>query len=265
MKTKHFIAITGLLALMANFLVPGLAFATSQTVGQTISCPGAPEFTFEIADTPDSIIMDSLAFKLISTQDSYESLNGNDTPLAAAKLLKITDTRSGLSADCPLANKGFYITAEITTTLISSESHTIADSNFRIITSNELAVKPPTGYEAWADGKEVWYDDPEAVTGNLYNVDAPFVYDDVGRLDATVFDDFNYADAYKKACTGGDTESSCTGGAFTNTLDAARTILSTSTSHMTTMATGVVVYASIPSSQEPGTYNGTLTYTLYSV
>ena len=265
MKPKHFIASLATLVLAANFLLPGVALAAltgTQTVSQAINCSAGGGITFEITNTPNQVNLDNVVVST-SAQDALDLVLDDDVALNTANELKITDNRSDGFANCPTTAPGFTVTAEITTTLIDQVNsiETIADSRFYMITSNEFAADPAG--TTFTDGEEVFYSAAEDLTGNIYDIDAPFLYDDVGRLDATVFDKFNDSDSYKFLCGAGDLEDACNDAwPSANTLDSAITIMSTSTGHNGFMVTGTAVYGDVPASQAGGNYQGTITYTL---
>lgn len=265
MKPKHFITSLATLVLSANFLLPGAALAAltgTQTVSQIINCTAIGGLTFEITNSPNQVNLDDVAVTP-GAQDSFDALLDDDTDLDTANELIITDNRSDGFANCPTTAPGFTVTAEITTTLTDQVNliETIPDSQFYIITSNEFAVDPAG--TTFTDGEEVFYSAAEDPTGNIYDIDAPFLYDDVGRLDATVFDKFNDSDSYKFQCGAGDAADACNDAWPTaNTLDSAITIISTSTGHNGFIVTGSAVYGEVPANQAGGDYQGTITYTL---
>jgi hypothetical protein len=99
-------------------------------------------------------------------------------------------------------------------------------------------------------------------TGNLHDVVASVLYDDTARNPAAIWDKFKLVDPYIYAPTSGGDESNPGGLALANTLDGIVTLLSTITSHANGISTNVAIKLSIPANQDPGTYVGTITYTL---
>ncbi|MCC7197745.1 hypothetical protein IT413_06170 [Candidatus Peregrinibacteria bacterium] len=265
MKKQNVVATLGTLALVANLLVPGMAFGQAdqevQDASQTINCPGTRTFNF--ADFPDDVTFDSLT-ALPTAQDSYDTQLNDDEPLDSLNVLGVEDTRSGGVDGCPTTEPGFEVQATISTTLTNGVD-TIDDSNFRVITSNEFDVNP--GSCTTAAGEEVCYTAATG-TGNLHNVNAAELYDDEARAVGTVFDKFNTKEAYTELVEAGATESDPSSGnnlRTTNTLDNNVVLMRSVSSHNQTMYTGVAIYGNIPGNQAPGLYTGVIQYTLNGV
>jgi len=257
MKKQNVIAALGTVTLIANLLVPGMAFGQGtgdQTASQTINCTSSGTLTLQ--DTPDNMSFDTLTASP-AAQDSFDSDVTNDTSLPDAHLLGIFDTRSGRVDGCPVTTPGFTVTAQITQTLTTG-SDTIPDSSFRVITSNESAAPIACTTET---GNDVCYQFAPG-PGNAHDVSAPFLYDDFARDPGITFAAFRAAAIYKNAIASGDSETTPTGPAFLNTLDAPVTILSTGSGHNGNIFTSTVLYGNIPAGQGPGVYSGRITYTL---
>lgn len=264
MKKQNVVATLGTLALVANLLLPGMAFGQvdtgDQDASQTINCPAARTFNF--ASVPTDVTFDNLT-ALPTAQSSYDTnLNDDSTLPAATNTLAIEDARSGGVSGCPTTDPGFEVQATITTTLTNGTT-TIPDSQFRIITSNEFDANPnacTTGA-----GEEVCYNAATG-TGNLHDVSAREIYDDEAFAPGTVFDKFNTPETYTELVEAGATESDPSSGnnaRTTNTLDQDVVLMSTNTSHNQIISTGVALYGLIPGNQAPGTYTGVITYSLF--
>ena len=265
MKKQNVVATLGTLALVANLLLPGMAFGQAdqqnQTASQNIDCVANPVFNFNAF--PDAVTFDNLVAGP-TDQVSYDAATDNDTGLPAANMLVVQDNRSGGVDGCPTTTPGFDVLATITTSLTNGTT-TIPDNSFRVITSNEFAGPADCTI---GEGEEVCYGSG-AGTGNLHDVGAPELYDDFDRLPTTHFDKFNLPGAYNEvvANTGNESHPNAPGSTLrtTHTLDQSVLLLHTATSHNMTVLTNVVINGTIPGNQAPGAYTGTVQYTLQSV
>jgi len=258
MKKQNVVATLGTIALVANLLVPGMAFGQGtgdQTASQTINCTGSGTLTLQ--DTPDNMTFDTLTANP-AAQDSFDSDTNSNSLLPDAHSLVVADSRSGGVNGCPVTTPGFTVTAEITQTLTTGSAD-IPDSAFSIITANETASDPGCNVL----GEDVCYRDA-AGPGNAHDVSAPFLYDDFARDPGVTWDCFNNAVIYGGGQSVGGTECAPAGAAYgsANALSAPVTIMSTATGHDTMVATGTVLYGRIPAGQGPGVYSGRITYTL---
>jgi hypothetical protein len=264
MKKQNVVATLGTLALVANLLLPGMAFGQvdsgNQDASQNIDCVGTPTFNF--LSVPTDVAFDNLT-ALPTDQNSYDVNLNNDASLpAATNTLAVEDTRSGGVTGCPTTNPGFQVQATITTTLTNG-SVTIPDSQFSIITSNEFDANPNSC--TTAAGEEVCYSAATG-TGNLHDINAPELYDDEARAVGTVFDKFNTPEVYTELVEAGATESDPSSGdnlRTSNTLDQNVLLMTTGSSHNQTISTGVAIRGLIPGNQAPGVYTGVITYSLF--
>ena len=241
---------------------------TCGTPGSSIQC-ATQEITCSLGrlsfHTPNAVTFDAQVASG-NTQQSYDAATNDDNVLPSANLLSVTDMRSGNADNCPLGNKGFIVQASSTPLYNDNQTSTpIPNSNLHIITSNEI---DPLIDCIRADGLEACYGAPEG-TGNAYDVTAPVLYDDFARAISTVYAKFNQPDPYlyKAENDPGSTASKPQGNisipqGLLNALDGTVDLLFTHTSHNQTIYTGVAVKALIPAGQDPGTYTGTITYTL---
>jgi hypothetical protein len=254
MKKQNVIAAVGTIAILANLLVPGLAFGAtdSQQATQYIGCPTGTqqEFSFTVPagvtfDTKTASGNSQVAFDhAVGTMPASEL-----APLA--NMLVVTDTRSGGAEGCPDSTqglKGFNVAAVITspanggvglTSDVPVAGSYIMGTQFRVVTTAET-VSTPSGM--LSDTAGVWYSHEGSTAGNLRNVTADYTK-------ATASDLRDIA-----------TYTGTFGGR--NTLDLSRDLLTTTTSHDGKIGTAVVISSQIPGNQNPGTYVGTVTYTL---
>jgi len=288
MKKHKLIATVGTLALLANILVPGLAFGQSdQTASQTIDCQAGR--TLSITETPGdltgSMTFDNLTASA-SAQNSFDSnvLDGVAQVPYFASLnndhdLIVDDTRSGGVGGCPVSTPGFTVTAQITSAnsslvkgFVTSPGPgqlTIPATSFHIITANEFGgpLSPACfgGFTAVPSENEVCYQ-PHAGTlgtpGNLRDVNEDFLYDDVARDPDVSFDAFRTPSVYTNEIAIDDAENTPTGRNWANTLESPVTIMNTSTGHDAAFFTDTALYGRIPAGQSPGVYTGTITYTV---
>lgn len=266
MKKQNVVATLGTLALVANLLLPGMAFGQdtgNQDASQLIDCPGTRIFNF--TSVPTDVSFDDQVASPTATE-TYDAAvlpeTGVDQVLpAATNTLAVNDTRSGGVTGCPTTEPGFQVTANISSTLTSG-LNTIPDDKFQIITSNEFDTNPNSC--TTPSGKEACYSAVSG-TGNLHDVDSPELYDDEARAPGTVFNAFRTKAAYTELVEAGATEtdpSSSDNLRTTNTLDQNVVLMSTSTSHNQIISTGVLISGTIPGNQAPGTYSGVITYSL---
>ncbi len=231
MKKQNLMAAVGTVALLANLLVPGLAFGQGTQVQQgtqVITCPedgGTAEFSLS---APSAVTFDQIT---ATSQDpwTFDVLVDGGADLPGANMLSVTDTRSGGADNCPLTLKGFTITAA--STALSSTgvyATTIPNTSLFIRTSSDI-----TGCSNAKNG--VCYELATDLSGNTQDVAAAL------NLTGKTFN---------------------TSGSFLADLSTSRTLLSTTTSHNQTMKTGVALAVHVPANQNPGTYTGTVTYTL---
>jgi hypothetical protein len=239
----------------------GTGSQQEQCATQEITCTVG---TLTFNHTPIAINFDN---KVASgnTQQSYDALTNDEQVLTVPNLLAIRDTRSGNNTNCPLSLKGFIVQA--TATNLVNENGTSPDipkGNMNIITSNELSIPDCIR----ADGEEACYGSSED-TGNLYDVEAAVLYDDYFRIATQQYLKFNQPDPYLWAAENDPSSTAAhpQGDAaaptpLLNALSGTVDLLSTLTSHNQTIFTGVAIKAEIPAGQDPGTYTGTITYTL---
>ncbi len=232
MKRQNIAALAGTMALLANLLIPGLAFGqgTQQQQGtQVITCPedgGTAEFSMSV---PSAVNFDE---KTVSSQQQWSfDRTISDSLLSAQNVISVTDTRSGGVDGCPTNLKGFTITASATALFDIQEGYSIPNTNLFIRTSSAY-----TGAANCVEG--ACYDLATDQSGNTQDVIAAY----------------DLADPFRDQ-TGTSYSSS-------NSLNTPRTILSTSTSHNQTIKTGVIIAEIIPANQSPGTYIGAITYTI---
>ncbi len=228
MKKQNIAAAVGTVALLANLLVPGLAFGQpiqgQQASTQEIKCPeegGTAEFSM---DAPTAVNFD---VQTASSEEiwSYDQVV-TDGALPVQNVLSVTDTRSGGADGCPTTLAGFTVKASATS--LSKGSGTP-------IPNSRLFLRTSSSYSGSANCVSgICYDLPASNTGNTQDVVTP--------LDLT---------------TGFRTSTS-----YVTALDTQQLLLSTATSHNQTMKTGVVLSVHIPANQAPGIYSGTVTYTL---
>jgi hypothetical protein len=136
---------------------------------------------------------------------------------------------------------------------LSNGVDAINAENIRIITSNEGLTQ--------AIGEDVSYSWPTD-TGNLHDITAPVLYDDFARNPATTFAKFNQPDPYTFAAIDGGTATNPGGTDLNNALSGIVTLLTTHTGHNQDISTNAAIKLQIPGNTNPGTYVGTITYTL---
>jgi hypothetical protein len=237
--------------------------SSRQCATQEITCY---EGSLSFGHTPDSVTFDSQVASGNSKQ-SYDSTINDNQPLSDAHILSVIDSRSNNVTNCPLSLKGFIVQAEATPLYNGNgTSPPIPNTNLRVITGNDL--NPLPGSCEIADGLEACYGAAEG-TGNLRDITAPVLYDDFARLLADQYLKFNQPDPYLWAAENDPSSTAAhpQGNAspptpLLNILNGPVDLLTTHTSHNQTIYTGVAVKAEIPAGQDPGTYTGTITYTL---
>jgi hypothetical protein len=239
---------------------------SQQCATQEITCY---EGSLSFGRTPNSITFDSQVASG-NIKQSYDSAVNDGLVLTNTNVLSVIDTRSGNTTNCPLSLKGFIVQAEATQLNNNNgTSPPISNTNLRVITSNELNPINPICERA--DGLEACYGAAEG-TGNLRDITAPVLYDDFARLLADQYLKFNQPDPYLYKAEDGNLVTNVSdtypqGDApsptpLLNILSGPVDLLTTNTSHNQTIYTGVAVKAEIPAGQDPGTYTGTITYTL---
>jgi hypothetical protein len=273
MKKQNVIAAVGTIAILANLLVPGLAFGAdsdSQEATQVIDCPTgtSQELTFSV---PSAVTFDSMVASGNSQQAFDASVLAGISAIGGTQhLLVVTDTRSGGAENCPTSPlaRGFSVNAVMAGTgLVNGNATIIPSSQFRIITTpavNETDLRTVTLPEAGnplgsgtasafaqpiVASNNVWYTNPANTAGNWHDVATPVMYDDGTYQNGNNATQFRAKASY---VLGTDNKLDPTG----------VTLMSTSTSHFNHMAVGVVLQSEIPPNQESGTYTGTLIYTL---
>ena len=238
---------------------------TQQCATQEITCAVG---SLSFGHTPEAVMFDPQTASG-NTQQSYDSAVNDDQVLTYANVLSVDDSRSGSSTNCPLSSKGFTVQATATPLYNSNGTSTpISNANMRIITSNELN---PLIICDRADGLDACYSADEG-TGNLRDIVAPVLYDDFARSLANQYAKFNQPNPYLYKAEDPNTVTNVSATypqgdaaspvSLNNALNGTIDLLTTHTSHNQTIYTGVVVKTQIPAGQDPGTYTGTITYTL---
>lgn len=246
--------------------VPG-----AQCGSVTVNCP-APSGGLSIANVPGDILFSgaygstTITSSPTNVQSAFDNgaRNGFNLPLTNA--LQIDDNRSGDIDQCPGSGPGFTVTVQATS-LADGHGHSIPNSSLRVITSNLLdAGTLGSGLDtstlrSQITGEEVRYSKADG-SGNRHDVTAPKLYDNEARNDTLQNNNFRNAANYQKICQAGETD--CSGPSMNNTLNNSVTILRTTTGHNMSFVTNVAIMIDqgIAVNLSPGSYNGTITYTI---
>ena len=256
MKKQNVIAAVGTIALLANLLVPGLAFgqvgSSQQPATQVIGCPSESTHPLISFAVPAAVAFDT---KTASgdAQLAFDQAVTNPAFPPQANMLVVTDMRSGGAEGCPDSSlvRGFNVSAIISshgtdgalTLGLASESplahSVIPATQFRAVTTSNFDGVPTDMLSATAG---VWYSHPADTAGNVRDVVA--AYKTTGDLRTIA------------------TYTAAAGGGTASQLALPLDLLNTKTSHNGMIGTAVVLSSEIPANQNPGTYLGTITYTL---
>jgi|WetSurMetagenome_2_1015567.scaffolds.fasta_scaffold110331_2 hypothetical protein len=236
MRKHHVVATLGILAIVSTFLVPGLAFGQAAQTGTVdISCP-TPGAGPAISATPANITFEA---KLApgygaSAIDSLDSSITATATLPDDHVLTISDLRSGATDNCPSTTPGILLTVAstaLTNAAAPVGQNTIAASTLKIVTTNRHAM---TG-----------------VANDVTNAPKYSAADGTGnRHDAVM--SFGVSTGLTDAST------------YVTSLETSRTLLTkhTGTYGDISVGTAIAIVGGIAANQYPGTYTGTITYTL---
>jgi hypothetical protein len=237
MQKHYVVAGIGTLILLANFLVPGLAFGDeSQSEQLTIECAHAGDLAW--AETPDDVTFNPVESSGTTAQSTVDSAIIDSTELPASSAISVQDTRSGGNDFCPIEKPGFTLQAQ-GTALQGPDSHIIAADSIRLKTSPNingniyLADTKANFSNPSGEGNRYWEN------GTFINTIAPY----------TFYSYFTIPAVYQN--------NSCH-------LSTACTILQRTapTNSVVTIGTALAIYEGILPNQYPGAYTGTITYTL---
>jgi hypothetical protein len=254
MKKHHVVATIGTLALLANFLVPGLAFGDPIPANQTgtlqVNCPsigGGLTWLSPPIDVGFKDVTSSGTF----AQDSTDKLVVSDTQVPSSNLISISDARSGGVDNCPIDSEGasslgFTLTVQGTGLLgqgTASDDEISADSIFLVTTTSiSGGLGAYTNHNA---ANTVLSSEASGIGNVLENITAAYNLA-TGFLGTAPDEAAEYA----------------VHGAVMSGLP--KTILASSTAMNSQIAVGTALGISkgIAINQYPGNYVGTITYTL---
>jgi hypothetical protein len=139
MKRHQLAVLVGTLALLTNFLVPGLAFGLDpeQVAGISIAC--VPTGSLAFAEHPADVIFTTIVYSASGEYflNSIDSAITSNAELPAANKITIRDTRFS-GASCPILQPGFTLQVQ-GTDLQGPSSYKISGDNVRLLTSPNVA------------------------------------------------------------------------------------------------------------------------------
>jgi hypothetical protein len=242
MKKYHVVAIIGTLALLTNFLVPGLAFGQGEE-GQggtiQITCPSGGSLSWTRA--PANITFNPVETSPTNTQSSLDSAirAGNDNWLyPAANVLSVTDTRSQSAEDCPEVQPGFTVAVTGSDLTRVGGTETIPGDHIYLTAD---------GNYAGADAAGLY-----GVHIRFNNADGPGNYLSSSALNYSINDGLLTAANY--AVHGAPMD----GNSYTLLQRTGPT------NSEVTIATALAIVNGIAAGQRVGTYSGVITYSLSS-
>lgn len=138
MKKHNLVAAVGTLALVANLLLPSLAFGQNQTASQTVGCPTPGTQTF--AHTPVNTTLTPLTAGVGgNTIDTVVSGAAPGASVQGDNLLAISDTTSGGANGC--SSVGGSVTASATDGVDPAQPGTTIDNAFmRLVTTPNVTA-----------------------------------------------------------------------------------------------------------------------------
>ncbi len=236
MRKHHVVATIGILAILATFLVPGLAFGqgTEPQGGQiTIGCPD-PGAGLSLSATPVDVTFTATAAPGVGNPAASSldmAIVATDT-LPDNHVITISDSRSGQTDGCPATTPGMQLTVS-STELTGPLANTIPTSAIHIVTTNRHGI---TGVAD--DLASTGVPKYSAIAGTGMAHDAVLSY--------------------------GVNTGLMTPATYTTDLSAGRTLLTKATGTYGDISVGVAlaIVEGIAANQYPGTYTGIITYSL---
>jgi hypothetical protein len=240
MKKHHVVATIGLLALLANFLVPGLAFGQSTQQGGTlqVECPTVGTLAWSL--NPADVTFVTKTSQSAGSQSSTDSIVLNDNLYPAANVLAISDTRSQDVDNCPVVQPGF--TVSVSGTGLTGQGPASVDS----IPGDHIYLVAGGNYS----GAPSYSDSGTGVSFSAADGQG-------NHLASTVLN--------AKLVNGITDATNYPGVAGAIKMDGASyTLLQRTgpTTSVVSIGTALAIVSGIHANQYPGTYQGTITYSL---
>ena len=257
MKTKHLVASVGTLALMANLLLPGLAFGQAsdpQAADVTLTCgtltltvDPANDFTMRLANNNNPSVSTS-AQDVFGREINSVTYQDGLNVLPNEAFVAVNDARTvGGGAGCATngTNEGWLLQADATVFDDAGSTNEISNANFYIVTTSN--VTEDAGFTEFVGGGD----------GSDTNVFYTTGY--AGTQDVTATYNVTTASSLTVAAT-----FTAQSGALSSTHDILDNATGAGTNDFkfTSVGTGLAYYLLIPANQGGGDYTSTVTLDL---
>jgi hypothetical protein len=198
MKKQHLVAAVGTLALVANLLIPGMAFGAAQQGQIIVGCPSYVAGDLSLVRAPANVSFDNVVAGVAtnsfdgSAVEGSDLVGGNDvggsgvgdTSVANDHLIRITDTTSKGVNNCGVL--GWSLTASSANLLnqtTGNPAHLISNTNVYLVDTLNAARTLITVPEAPVAKTAVHYARYNTSdVGNPDNVSSAYAYNAAGKL-----------------------------------------------------------------------------------